>query len=222
MDDALDRLRAALGSARSLTGSPPPFDADTPPADPVRLFADWFAAAVDAGVPEPHAVTLSTVDAAGVPDARVLVLKDVTDDGSWTFASSASSAKGRQLADRPVAALTFSWQAQARAIRLRGSVTTEPEPVRRADFAARSASARAVALAGGQSEPLNNIVELHATVEAAADRLRREPDAVADDWTVWALHPDLIEFWQGDVSREHLRLQYRRSGDGWSAARLRP
>lgn len=222
MDDDRSTFRTLLRSARSLTGSPPPFDPDVVPADPVHLFMEWFELASGAGVPEPHAVTLATADGDGMPDARVLVLKDVTSDGAWTFASSGASAKGRQLAASPRAALAFFWPQQLRSIRLRGPVEIQPEPVRRADFAARSASARAIALAGGQSEPMTDPADLRTAIESAAALLRREPDAVAADWIVWGMRPDSVEFWQGDPTREHLRLQYRRVDDGWATLRLRP
>jgi pyridoxamine 5'-phosphate oxidase len=105
-------LRAQLRDLGSLEGVPPtPFDPGEGPADPTVLFASWFGAAVAANVPEPHAMTLSTVDLDGAPDARVLILKNLT-PGCWWFASSRDSAKGRQLAESPAAALTFRWPAR--------------------------------------------------------------------------------------------------------------
>lgn len=101
----------------------------------------WLDQALEIGVPEPHAMTVSTVDADGVPDARVQVLKDVDEQG-WAFASEASSRKGQQLSDRPAAALSFWWQQIARAVRVRGDVAEASPQESLADLRARSAAAQ--------------------------------------------------------------------------------
>ncbi len=93
-------------------------------------------------MPEPHAATLATVDADGLPDARTLILKDVSSRG-WAFASARSSAKGAQLAANRAAALAFWWQPIVRAVRVRGSVEEATAEESAADLAARSAAARA-------------------------------------------------------------------------------
>jgi len=93
-------LRDELRGLPALVGRPPVFDTGAIPADPLALFVDWLREAVDAGVPEAHAMTLSTVEGDGLPDARVLLLKDLTAEG-WWFASEEGSAKGRQLAENP-------------------------------------------------------------------------------------------------------------------------
>jgi pyridoxamine 5'-phosphate oxidase len=131
-----------LRAQPSLTGSAPALDTSDLPADPDDLFRAWITAAVDAGVPEPHAATLATVDADGLPDARTLILKDVGPRG-WAFAGTRSSAKGAQLATNPVAALAFWWQPIVRAVRVRGSVEEATGEESAADLAARSAAARA-------------------------------------------------------------------------------
>lgn len=94
-----------------LTGQSPALDVDAVPAEPVSLFVTWLQQAVDAGVPEPHAMTLSTVDAQGMPRARVLIVKAV-DERGWHFAVNSVSQKGRDLAAHPAAALTFYWPAR--------------------------------------------------------------------------------------------------------------
>lgn len=112
------------------------------PADPVELFLAWLDEAVAVGVPEPRAMTLSTVDGDGVPDARVLVLKDVSEIG-WAFASTASSRKGQQIAASPVAAISFWWQPMMRAVRVQGHVVAATPEESAADLVARSPEARA-------------------------------------------------------------------------------
>lgn len=132
---------AWLRSLPSLAGVAPAFDPVDLPADPVALFDAWFADAVALGVPEPHAMTLATVDANGVPDARTLILKGVSKRG-WAFAGHRTSAKGQQLAAIPAAALSFWWQPIVRAVRVRGRVEPASDAESAADLAARSAAAR--------------------------------------------------------------------------------
>ena len=100
-----------------LAGASPEPDVSAVPVGPVSLFVTWLRQAVAAGVPEPHAMTLSTVDAHGMPRGRVLILKAVDEHG-WHFAVSSVSQKGRDLAVNPVAALTFYWPALVRQVRI--------------------------------------------------------------------------------------------------------
>jgi len=132
------RLRAVP----SLTGEAPAFDPRDAPEDPVALFLSWLEDAVDRCVAEPLAMTLATADSEGMPDARTLILKDVSERG-WAFAGHRHSAKGMQLADRPRAALAFWWQPLMRAVRVRGRVVEATAEESAADLAARSRSARA-------------------------------------------------------------------------------
>jgi pyridoxamine 5'-phosphate oxidase len=96
-------MRDYLRSLPVFAGAPASFDPQSAPEGPVELFAQWLRYAVDEGVPEPHAMTLSTCDGAGMPDGRVLILKDL-DERGWWFAANADSAKGIQLAESRAAA----------------------------------------------------------------------------------------------------------------------
>lgn len=137
-----DEIRARLRTIPSLTGTPPALDETLLPQDPAELFLTWLNAAVATGVPEPHVVTLSTVDAEGVPDARPLMLKDV-DERGWAVAGLASSHKGRQLAGQPAAALSVYWQPVARVVRMRGPVVEASREECLADLRARPAAGQA-------------------------------------------------------------------------------
>lgn len=136
-----DDIRAQLRAIPALTGTPPTWDGDELPGDPTVLFLAWLDEALSAGVAEPHTMTLSTVDADGVPDSRVLILKDV-DELGWAFASTASSRKGQQLRHRAAAALSFWWQPVARAVRVCGDVVEASRWESEADLRARSAQAQ--------------------------------------------------------------------------------
>lgn len=145
LEDALSTIHPEdwLRSLPSLTGTAPETTVfSAPPSDPIDLFLDWIREAAAIGVHEPHAATLATVDADGVPDARTLLLKDVGVRG-WAFAGPRASAKGAQLTTRPAAALNFWWQPLVRAVRVRGTVQEASPAESDADLAARSEAARA-------------------------------------------------------------------------------
>jgi pyridoxamine 5'-phosphate oxidase len=199
----------------------PAFDTESVPGEPSALFLSWLHEAIDAGVSEPHAMTLSTVDADGRPDARVLILKDVDADG-WQFATATTSAKGAQLAASPHAALSFHWREQGRQVRVRGAVTAADPGVSAADFLAKPDGSRIAGLVGRQSAVLEDPRKLALETEAASQRLAGDPFAVAEDHAVYVLTPAAVEFWQGDRQRQHIRLRYRRSANGWITERLWP
>ncbi|MGN6127130.1 MAG: pyridoxamine 5'-phosphate oxidase family protein, partial [Humibacter sp.] len=117
----MSTLRDKLRALPSVVGVAPPFVLETAPTNPGELVVDWLLTAIDTGVPEPHAATLSTVDENGQPDARVLIVKNITEHGAFEVATSVSSPKARQLATNPRCALSFYWTPLARAIRIRGT-----------------------------------------------------------------------------------------------------
>lgn len=215
-----DTTRRRLRELPSLAGPLWPFDPGRAPPEPQTLFLDWLSFAIDAGLREPHAMTLSTVDADGCPDARVLILKDV-DAAGWCFAADAGSPKGRQLAANPNVALTFYWPRLGRQVRVRGAAGPAPRARSAADFLARSASARAMAALGRQSRPLGTDGELEARF--GAELLRQEAEAaISDGWTLYVVAPASVEFWQGRSDRRHVRLRYVRSAGQWQSQRLWP
>ncbi|QNS04829.1 pyridoxine/pyridoxamine 5'-phosphate oxidase [Streptomyces xanthii] len=221
MDSETPSVDALLRSLRVWDTELPGFDTGAAPGEPVALFAEWFGAAVAAGQVEPHTPSLATTDADGHADVRVVMLHGV-DERGWHFASHAGSAKGRQLAGTPYAALGFYWPVQGRQVRVRGSVRTGSAEAAQADLHARSTGALASALVGHQSEVLADPGELEVASDAAWERARREPDAVAESWTVYELLPDEVEFFQGDARRRHVRLRYRREGGRWVKELLWP
>jgi len=214
-------MRQRLRGLKSLSGPYQPFDTEQAPAEPIALFAEWLQMAIDAGTREPHAMTLSTVDAEGNPDARVLILKNVDEHG-WHFAITRMSPKGRQIEHHPRAALTFYWPLLARQVRIRGRVRDMGPDVHAADFLARPLGARAGGLVGRQSDVLAAEHELDDALAVQLERLRNEQNLVAPHWVVHAVEPASVEFWQGSEERRHTRLRYLRAGDGWSIERLWP
>lgn len=213
-----DRLRAIPVFAREI----PAFDPGAAPDDPVDLFAQWLDHALAAGVPEPHVMNLATSDAANRVDSRFLILKDAGPAG-WSFATGSASPKGLDLAANPHAALACYWPLVARQIRISGTAAPESPRTSAADFLARSPEARAEALVGGQSAPMESVEQHERELAEARGRVARDPSLVAPEWTLYTLRPDHVEFWQGDKDRNHVRLRYTAAPDGgWRRRLLRP
>ncbi|HWD01093.1 MAG TPA: pyridoxal 5'-phosphate synthase [Amycolatopsis sp.] len=198
----------------------PSFDPDSAPDTPESLFLEWLTEAGE-HVLAPHAVTLSTVDGDGHPDARVVILKDVGPDG-WAVATSSDSPKGRQLAAHPHAALTFFWPGRGRQVRVRGTFAPASAAVSAADFLARPPASRVEAFIGHQSEPLPDPAKLTEAAEAAAEWVAANPDAAPETWTRYLLTPTVAEFWQAAPDRRHVRLRYLRERGKWTRERLWP
>ena len=212
-----DMLRGLLVFAGPL-GS---FDPATAPGDPLALFREWFAEAVEAGVSEPHAMTLATADAEGAPSARTLIMKDLTEQG-WWFAGTTTSDKGRDLAANPNVALLFFWGKQGRQVRVRGRAELATPPERAADFRNRSLEGRVAGLHGKQSRPLDALSEIHREAEESRARLEADPSLVPENWGLYLVQPHQVEFWQADPDRRHIRLRYERQGSTWRRVLLWP
>lgn len=210
MTDEAPTLRARLRRVPALAGDLPSFDVDDVPDDPADLFVRWLEGAIEAGVPEPHAVTVSTAGPDG-PDARVVVLKDVR-DGDWELATDARSAKVAQLAADPRVALASYWPAQGRQVRVRGVARRLDPAACVEDFLARSPASRAAAWGTLPGRELPDRETLLAAQRAARDRV----DEPLPEWVVLAIRPEQVEFFQGDGGRAHTRLVYRRDGAAWT------
>jgi len=185
------------------------------------LFMEWLFTAIDTGVVEPHAATLSTVDSEGRPDARILILKDVTESGDLEIATTMRSVKGAQLDLHPECALTFYWRELARSVRVRGVAVRAPAEESARDFLARHPDSRASVLASDRESGSVSDEEHRNLIREERRRIDAEPDLVSPAWVVWRIEPSAIEFWQGSADREHVRLRYVRNTEGWAAERLR-
>jgi pyridoxamine 5'-phosphate oxidase len=216
-----DEIKRTLREVRVFEGDTPSFDPSRAPGHPAELFLDWLIEAIDAGVPEPHAMTLSTVDADGRPSSRVLILKGV-DDGRWRFATSRTSRKGRELAANPWAAANFHWKEQGRQVRLRGRVMDAGPDEAMGDFLARPEASRIASTVGRQSEVLDDLAALDDALGEAQARVSDVPEAMPEHWAVYDLSPDEIEFWQADPDRKHVRLSYRLVEGRWERELLWP
>ncbi|MDT0121690.1 pyridoxal 5'-phosphate synthase [Paenibacillus sp. RRE4] len=210
-----------LHQLKSLSGPFPPWNLEHLPDQPGKLFLEWLKLAIENNVKEPHAMTLSTVDQQGYPDARVLILKNIIED-TFYFASSSNSRKGQQLHDNPKVALTLYWPALGRQIRIRGIAQDQGDEAGASDFRKRKFGARVVAMTERQSQQLIEEEELNRSIEVQKKRLREDPDFAAPHWRLYAVHAEEVEFWQGDTDRKHIRVQYTRQDEQWHKNRLWP
>ncbi|KAH0287268.1 pyridoxamine 5'-phosphate oxidase [Aureobasidium namibiae CBS 147.97] len=214
MSDSKTDTKTLLRGLPSLKGPFRPVDLTVLPNTPQEAFHDWLQDAIDNNVKEPHAMTLSTVDEHGCPDARVLILKNV-DHRGWHFAIKADSPKGKQIVNNSAVALTFYWSQLGRQIRIRGVAKELSASECAADFLDRPAGSKATALASKQSEVLTDTTTLEHNLQEAKDKIEAQPGYVAPAWKVFAVAPKTVEFWQGATDRMHQRLNYRISeGEG--------
>jgi pyridoxamine 5'-phosphate oxidase len=197
----------------------PPLDREHLANDPLEQFARWFEQA-QAVVPLAEAMTLATVDADGMPNARMVLLKGFGPDG-FRFFTNYESAKGEELAASPRAALVIYWRELDRQVRVRGEVERLPAGDSDAYFASRPRESRVAAAISPQSRRIEwdelerRFAELDA--EAGDDGPPRP-----EHWGGYLVRPDEIEFWQGRDSRMHDRFAYSRHPDGWVLQRLAP
>lgn len=190
-------------------------------ADPLRQFSTWMDEAIRSAAREPTAMTLATVGADGRPAARIVLLKGV-DARGFVFFSNFDSAKGRDLAANPRAALVFFWVELERQVRVEGDVERVAAADADAYFARRPRASRLSAMASPQSQPVADRGVLEARVAELArqypgDDLPRPPH-----WGGYRVLPRAVEFWQGRPSRLHDRLRYARTAETWSIVRLAP
>ncbi|MCA9763788.1 MAG: pyridoxamine 5'-phosphate oxidase [Gemmatimonadetes bacterium] len=190
-------------------------------ADPLRQFGTWFDAAVAAGVPEPNAMSLATVDTAGQPSVRIVLLKGVS-DGDFVFFTDYRSRKGRDLDANPRAALCFHWHALERQVRVRGQVRRLEAVASAAYYRSRPRGSQLGAWVSVQSTPIPDREVLVADIERRRAEFGEGEIPLPPHWGGYRLTPTDIEFWQGRPDRLHDRFLYTRTESAWDCVRLSP
>jgi pyridoxamine 5'-phosphate oxidase len=190
-------------------------------ADPLALFDEWLREALAREPNDANAMSLATVDADGLPDVRMVLLKEA-DARGFVFYSNVGSAKGRELAGNPKAALLFHWKSLRRQVRVRGAVTPVSAEEADAYWATRARPAQLGAWASDQSRPLPDRLAFEKKIaefglKFGLGRAPRPPH-----WSGWRVEPETIEFWRDRPFRLHERLQFQKAGEGWTTTRLYP
>lgn len=193
--------------------------------DPFAIARAWLAEAEASEPNDPNAIALATVDAEGMPDTRMVLLKEIEGagiEGAFVFYTNYDSAKGRQIAATGKAAFVMHWKSLRRQIRVRGTVTREDGPQADAYYASRSLQSRLGAWASAQSRPL----ESRAALMAAAARqgfLHGTNPPRPPFWGGFRITPSQIEFWSDGAFRLHDRFRWSREADRrWKVQRLSP
>jgi pyridoxamine 5'-phosphate oxidase len=192
-------------------------------ADPLALFAEWFAEAEKSEPNDPSALTLATVGPDGTPSARMVLLKGY-DPAGFVFYTNYESRKGRQLVEHPKAAMLFHWKSLRRQVRLEGPVSQTTAEEADAYFATRARGSQIGAWASDQSRPLESRFALEKRVAEFGARHLIGSVPRPPHWSGFRLQPLLIEFWQDQAFRLHDRLEYRRTAadQPWTTRTLYP
>jgi pyridoxamine 5'-phosphate oxidase len=190
--------------------------------DPIAHFETWFAEAKLSEPNDPSAMALASVDQDGLPNLRMVLLKDIGADGV-VFYTNFESAKGRELLEHPKAAALFHWKSLRRQVRFRGPVSVVSDAEADAYFASRPRDSRIGAWASAQSRPLQGRFELEAAVAKYAAKFAIGEVPRPPHWSGFRLAPQSIEFWADRPFRLHDRLVYHRDGNNsWRTERLYP
>jgi pyridoxamine 5'-phosphate oxidase len=189
--------------------------------DPIALFEEWLALAARKEPNDPNAMALATVDATGLPDVRMVLMKDF-DARGVTFFTNLESAKAHQLGGNMQAAACFHWKAIRRQVRFRGPVARVADDEADAYFATRARGARIGAWASRQSRPMAGRFDLEKAVAARTAEFGLGDIARPAFWSGFRIAPVSIEFWVNRPFRLHDRLLFARSGEGWTKTRLYP
>lgn len=190
--------------------------------DPFRLARSWLAEAERHEPADPNAIALATCDAGGLPNVRMVLLKEIEDD-AFVFYTNYESAKGQELLGNPQAAFVMHWKSLARQVRVRGSVTREEGEKADAYYASRALQSRLGAWASRQSQPLASREALVADVARVTARHGTAPTR-PPHWGGFRIRPVEIEFWADGPFRLHDRYRWRREGPdaAWEISRLYP
>ena len=189
--------------------------------DPISLFDTWFAEARASEPSDSEAMALATIDAAGHPSVRMVLLKG-HDARGFVFYTNLDSRKGVELAANPAAALLFHWKSLRRQVRIEGPVEAVSDAEADLYFASRSRDSQLGAWASDQSRPLDSRATFEARFDAMTARFEGGDVTRPPRWSGFRVVPTRIELWCDRAHRLHERRLFVRSGDGWSEGMLYP
>ncbi len=189
---------------------------------PVDLFKSWLGDAIDAGIPDPTAMTVATVDANGQPSQRIVLLKDYDTNG-FVFYTNLGSRKARELAENPKISLHFPWFFMERQVRICGTAEKLSTAQNARYFLSRPKDSQLAAWASQQSQPISSRDLLMTQFQQMKDKFTKKAIPLPDFWGGYRVKPSQIEFWQGGEDRLHDRFEYtQQADDSWTTQRLMP
>jgi pyridoxamine 5'-phosphate oxidase len=195
-------------------------EVETNESRPLALLDRWFAEARAANVAEPGSVAFVTVDDAGRPSARTVLLKRLEDD-ALVFTSALWTRKAREIEANASVALLFYWPSVGRQVHIAGRALVAERELAVELFAQRDRAHQMQTLVSRQSEPIEEVEPLRARHAHLMDVMESPPEC-PPDWGAIRVVPDAVEFWRQSPDRMHDRLLYERTGDEWSTTRLAP
>jgi pyridoxamine 5'-phosphate oxidase len=191
-------------------------------SDPMEQLATWVAEADAAGIYEPNAMVVSTIDPDGAPSSRTVLLRGIDERGLY-FYTDYGSRKGLALLAHPAVSVVFPWYVQHRQVLIYGHASPVDAAVSDAYFATRPRGSQIGAWSSEQSRPIASREALEARVLEMEQRFADNPDIPRpESWGGFVIEPERIEFWAGRTSRLHDRVSFTREADGWSVTRLQP
>ncbi|MFN8258194.1 MAG: pyridoxamine 5'-phosphate oxidase [Bacteroidales bacterium] len=189
--------------------------------NPIVQFINWLDFAEISGVEEPNAMILSTVDENSKPSSRVVLLKNILEDG-LVFYTNFESRKGRNISINPNVSAVFFWSKLERQVRVEGTVIKHDKNLSDAYFKSRPYESRLGAISSPQSQVIPSRDYLIELIMQTAEKYKNEPLNRPDYWGGFLIQPNLFEFWQGRPNRINDRIQYRLDKNSWVIERLAP
>lgn len=189
--------------------------------DPIEQFESWMKEAIKAEVPEPNAMTLSTVDANQKPHSRVVLLKGI-EEGEFVFYTNHQSDKGKEIDQNPNVALCFLWLELERQVRIEGTAEKLSREESEDYFKKRPYKSQIGALASNQSSVVPNREFLEDRFEELQEKYSEGEVPKPEYWGGYRVKPEVLEFWQGRRSRLHDRIKFEKVGNKWDINRLSP
>ena len=189
--------------------------------NPIEVFREWLAEAEASEPNDPNAMAVATVDAAGNPSVRILLLKGL-DERGFAFYTNFESRKGGELLGQPRAALCFHWKSLRKQVRVEGPVEIVSDAEADAYFHSRAYVSQIGAAASEQSRPLDSRATLERRVAELQEKLDGAEVPRPPNWSGFRVIPHTIEFWKDGAFRLHDRIVFRRSPMGWETQRLYP
>lgn len=190
--------------------------------NPILQFERWLKHAIESNVPEPNAMTLSTISDGGRPSARIVLLKGV-EQNRFLFYTNCQSQKGKELEKNPACALTFFWPELERQVRIEGMAQRVDESVSEKYFQSRPRGSQV----GAWASPQSSIIDNREILEARSKEIEKRYEGLTllpkpKQWGGFAIEPVEIEFWQGRPNRLHDRIVYYKNVTDWTICRLAP